>query len=70
MDYLVDGTPVRETAYCTVIDEEVCVELAGTDACFVDFLARIVAVDGEEFESAIFAEVDGILQELAFTGSP
>ena len=45
-------------------------ELAGTDAGFVNFLAGVVAVDGEEFESAFFAEVDGFLQELAFAGSP
>ena len=70
MDYLVDGTPVRETADCAVVDEEVCVELAGTDAGFVDFLAWVVAVDGEEFESTFFAEVDRFLEELAFTGSP
>ena len=70
MDYLVDGTPVWEAAYGAVVDEEVGVELAGTDAGFIDFFAGVVAVDGEEFESTFFAEVDGFLQELAFAGGP
>ena len=45
-------------------------EFAGTDAGFVYFFAGLVAVDGEEFESAFFAEVDGFLQEFAFSGGP
>ena len=45
-------------------------ELAGTDTGFVDFFARVVAVDGEEFNSAFAAEVYGFLEELAFAGSP
>ena len=45
-------------------------ELAGTDAGFVDFFARVVAVDGEEFNSAFAAEVYGFLEEAAFAGSP
>ena len=45
-------------------------ELARTDACSVDFLAGIVAVDCEEFEASLCAEVNGFLQEFAFTGGP
>lgn len=70
MDNFVDGAPVGEAAYGAVVDEEVGVELAGTDAVLVDFLAGVVAVDGEEFEAALFAEVYGFLEESAFTGSP
>ena len=70
MDYLVDGAPVGEAAYGAVVDEEVGVELAGADAGFVDFFSRVVAVDGEEFKAAFFAEVNGFLQELAFAGGP
>lgn len=69
-DYFVDGAPFGEAAYGAVVDEEVGVELAGTDAGFVDFFARVVAVDGEEFNSAFAAEVYGFLEELAFAGSP
>ena len=70
MDDLVDGAPVGEAAEGAVVDEEVSVEFAGTDAGLVHFFAGVVAVDGEEFESAFFAEVDGFLQERAFTGGP
>ena len=70
MNHLVDGTPVREAADGAVVDEEVGVELAGADAVLVDFLAGVVAVDGEEFQAAFFTEVYGFLQEPAFTGGP
>ena len=70
MDDLVDGAPVGEAADGAVVDEEVGVELAGADAGLVDFLAGVVAVDGEELQAALFAEVDGLLQEPAFTGGP
>ena len=70
MNDLVNGAPVGEAAEGAVVDEEVGVELAGADAVFVDFFAWVVAVDGEEFEAAFFAEVYGFLQELAFTGGP
>ncbi len=69
-DYFVDGAPFGEAAHGAVVDEEVGVELAGTDAGFVDFFARVVAVDGEEFNSAFAAEVYGFLEEFAFAGSP
>ena len=65
-----DCAPVRKAAYRAVVDEEVGVELAGTDACSIDFLSGIVAVDGEELDTALLAEVDGFLQELAFAGCP
>ena len=45
-------------------------EFAGTDASFVYFFAGVVAVDGEEFQAAFFAEVYGFLEVLAFTGGP
>ena len=70
VDDFVDGSPVGKAAYGAVVDEEVGVELAGTDAGFVDFFAGVVAVDGEEFNSAFAAEVYGFLEELAFAGSP
>ena len=70
MDYLTDGAPVGEAADGAVVDEEVGVELAGADAGLVDFLAGVVAVDGEELQAALFAEVDSLLQEPAFTGGP
>ena len=70
MNHLVDGTPVGEAADGAVVDEEIGVELAGADAVLVDFLAGVVAVDGEEFEAAFFTEVYGFLQEPAFTGGP
>ena len=69
-DDFADGTPVRETADRAVVDEEVCVELACSDAGGIYFLARIVAVDSEELDAALLAEVYGILQELAFAGCP
>lgn len=70
VDNLVDGAPVGEAADSAVVDEEVGVELAGADAGLVDFLAGVVAVDGEELKAALFAEVDSLLQEPAFTGGP
>lgn len=70
MNHLVDGTPVREATEGAVVDEEIGVELAGADAVLVDFLAGIVAVDGEEFQATFLAEVNGFLQEPAFTGGP
>ena len=70
MDNLVDGAPVGEAADGAVVDEEVGVELAGVDGRSIDFLAGIVGVDGEEFEPTLGAEVDRLLQELAFTGGP
>ena len=70
MNHLVDGAPVREAADGAVIDEEVGVELPGADVVLVDFLAGVVAVDGEEFQAAFFTEVYGFLQEPAFTGGP
>ena len=69
-DDFADGAPVRETAYGAVVNEEVCVELACSDAGGIYFLARIVAVDSEELDAALLAEVDGFLQELAFAGCP
>ena len=70
MNHLIDGTPVGEAADGAVVDEEVGVELAGADAVLVDFLAGVVAVDGEEFKASLFTEVYGFLQEPAFTGGP
>ena len=70
VDNLVDGAPVGEAADGAVVDEEVGVDLAGVDGGCIDFLAGVVGVDGEEFEAAFCAEVDGFLQELAFTGGP
>ena len=69
-DNFADGTPVRETAYGAVVNEEVCVELACSDAGGIYFLARIVAVYSEELDSTLLAEVEGILQKLAFAGCP
>lgn len=70
MNHFIDGAPAGEASDGTVVDEEVGVEFARTNAGFVDFLAGVVRIDGEEFESAFFAEVYGFLQEPAFTGSP
>ena len=70
VDDFVDGAPVGKAAYGAGVDEEVGVELAGVDGRCVDFLAGIVGVDGEEFEPTLGAEVDRLLQELAFTGGP
>ena len=70
VDDFVDGAPVGEAADGAVVDEEVGVELAGVDGCCIDLLAGVVGVDGEEFEAALCTEVDGLLQELAFTGGP
>ena len=70
VDDFVDGAPVWEASDGAVVDEEVGVELAGADAGFVDFFAGVVAVDGKEFESAFFAEVNSFLEEAAFTGCP
>jgi hypothetical protein len=67
---LADHAPLREAADRTVIDEDVSVEFAGADACWVDFFPGIVAVYCEEFDSALLAEVKGVLQELAFAGCP
>ena len=67
---LIDGAPIRKAAKGAVIDEEIGVELAGADAVLVYFFARVVAVDGEEFQAAFLAEVNGFLQEPAFTGGP
>lgn len=62
VDDFVDGTPVREASDGTVINEEVGVKLTGADAGFVDFFARVVAVDGKEFEATLFTKIYGILQ--------
>ena len=70
MDDFVDGTPVREASDGTIINEKVGVKLAGADAGFVDFFARVVAVDGKEFEATLFTKIYGILQKLAFSGGP
>ena len=70
MNNFVDGSPVGKAADGAVVDEEVGVELAGTDAGLVDFFSWIVAVDGEEFKATFFAEIDGFLQEFAFAGGP
>ena len=70
MDDLVDGTPVGKTAESTVVDEEVGVELAGTDAGFIDFFAGVVGVDGKEFEAALGTEFDSFIQQTAFAGCP
>lgn len=70
MDNLVDGSPVGKAADSAVIDEEVGVELTGMNGCRIDFFTRVVGVDGEEFEAAFCAEVNGFLQEVAFTGGP
>ena len=70
MNHLIDCAPVGEAAEGAVVDEEVGVELAGAEADLVDFYAWVVAVDGEEFEAALFTEVYGFLQEPAFTGGP
>lgn len=70
VDDFVDGAPVGEAAYGSVVDEEVGVELAGVDGRCVDFFTGVVGVDGEEFEPTLGAEVDRFLQEVAFTGGP
>ena len=70
MDNLVDGAPVGEAAYGAVVDEEVGVELAGTDAGCINFLAGVIGIDGEEFEPPLGTEVNRLLQEVAFTGGP
>ena len=70
MDYLVDGAPVGEAADGAVVDEEVGVELAGADAGLIDFLAGVIAVDGEELKAAALAEVYGFLEKTAFAGGP
>ena len=70
VDDFVDGAPVGEAAYGAVVDEEFGVELAGTDAGCINFLAGVVGVDGKEFEPTLGAEVDRFLQEVAFTGGP
>ena len=69
-DHLADGAPVREAAYGAVVYEEVGVELAGADACLVHLFTRVVAVDCVELKAALCAEVNGLLEELAFTGGP
>ena len=70
VDDFVDGTPVGKAADGAVVDEEVGVELAGADGGCIDLFAGIVGVDGEEFEASFLAEIDGFLQEIAFTGGP
>ena len=59
-DDFADGTPVRKAAYGAVVNEEVCVELACSDAGGIYFLTRVVAVYSEELDAATFAARNAI----------
>ena len=65
----IDGAPVGQAGYATVVDEEVCLELAAEAAVGLA-LFGIVAVDGIELETALPTPLHRLVEELALAHCP
>lgn len=66
----IDGAPVGETTDITVIDEEVCLQLAGEVGIVISGLLGVVAVGGIELHTAFSTPLECRIQELALTTGP
>ena len=69
-DHFVDGAPVGEAAYVTVVDKEIDLELTGEMLVVAGFLLGIVAVDGPELHASLPAPLHRLIEQLALTDTP
>jgi len=69
-DHAIDGTPVRETTYITVVDKEICLQLTREVRVVVGGLLRIVAIGGIELYASLTTPLKGLVQEFTLTTGP
>ena len=69
-DHTVDGAPVGEATDVAVVDEEVCLQLAGEVRVVVGGFLGVVAVGGVEFHAALTTPLEGLVKELALATAP
>ena len=71
VDHLIDGTPVGEATEVAVVDEEVGTGLAASIGARLGVIfVGVVGIDGIEFEAALAAELDCLVQEFALADGP
>ena len=69
-DHTVDGTPVGEATDVAVVDEEVCLQLAGEVGIVVGGLLGVVAVGGVEFHATLTTPLEGLVEEFTLATAP
>ena len=69
-DHTVDGTPVGEATDVAVVDEEVCLQLAGEVGIVVGGFLGVVAVGGIEFHTALTTPLEGLVEEFTLATAP
>ena len=67
MNHAIDESPIGEATQIAVVDEQIGLQLAGIVA-MRQFLFRIIAVDGIEFQPTAAAELDGIGEQIGVDG--
>ena len=70
LDDLVHLPPVGQSRDASVIDEVVGLDLPAEMIVVVDFLFRVVTVDGPEVYTSLVAPVYGLLQGLSLAHAP
>ena len=69
-DHAVDGAPVGEATDVAVVDEEVCLQLAGEVRVVVSGLLGVVAVGGVELHTTLTTPLEGLVEEFALATAP
>lgn len=70
MDHLVYLSPIGQSANVAVVNEKICLYLAGEMVVIFDLLFRIIFVYGVKLYSALTTPVYGVLEELSFSYAP
>lgn len=70
MYHLVNLTPIGQSANVAVINEKICLYLAGEMVVIFDLLFRIIFVNGVKLDTALTTPVYGVLKELSFSYAP
>lgn len=70
MYHLVNLTPIGQSANVAVVNEKICLYLAGEMVVIFDLLFRIIFVNGVKLDTALTTPVDGVLEELTLSYAP
>ena len=70
MYHLVNLTPIGQSANVAVVNEKICLYLAGEMVVIFDLLFRIIFVNGVKLDTALTTPVYGVLKELSFSYAP
>ena len=69
-DHPIDGAPIGETTDITVIDKEVCLQLAGEMGIVISGLLGVIAVSGIKLHAAFTTPLESLFEKFALSTGP